>query len=135
MTPHKHADLLHAIADGRKVEMRHSKDCPWYSPSYILRLLDDDAAGDGPTNYEFRVQPETRALAGHMFPEPVREPLANGTRYWLVYTEKKSFLTDDFEWSGTAIDMFWLKRGLIHLTKEGAIAQAKAMIASVGGEP
>lgn len=133
MTPHKHADLLHAIAEGRKVEMRHSKDCPWYSPSYILRLLDDDAAGDGPTNYEFRIQPEIRTLAGHAFPEPVSVPLATETEYWIARPDLPG-LCSQRGWHSSSLDDAMRRRGLIQPTEASAIAQARAIIAAIGGE-
>lgn len=126
---HPQAEILCAIADGKTVQMRRKKHTEeWRTPENPLRFLGDSCADE----YEFRVKPETMTLAGHEFPEPVRKSLKYGTPYFMVsvgdapYTEHK--------WRGHQHDHSGLQHGLIQLTAEGAIAQAKAMIAAVGGE-
>lgn len=127
LTPHPKAEILRAIADGKKVQTRLIGDDDWWEPAAVLQYINDEGR-------EFRIKPETMSINGQEFPAPVREPLKCGTKYWVLYLDKQSFFTDDYVWSETALDVFWLKRGLIQLTKDGAIAQARAIIAACGGE-
>ena len=125
---HPQADILRAIADGKVVQARYVPG-EWFDaePSKALGFI--AAACD---SCEVRIKPETMTLAGHEFPEPVRKSLKYGTPYFMVsvgdapYTEHK--------WRGHQHDHRGLQHGLIQITAEGAIAQAKAMIAAVGGE-
>lgn len=129
LTPHPKADILRAIADGKPVQMRSTKnyeDNEWWEPSAVLQYIDDKSK-------EFRIKPETMTLSGHEFPAPVREPLPVGTLYWQANIGSNELETA-WKWSDHDVDKFLLRRALIQLTKEGAIAQAKAMIAAVGGE-
>lgn len=122
---HPQAEILRAIADGKTIEGKHL-DGQWVPhPSPWLRI--------GDLSWQLRIKSETIALAGHEFPSPVREPLKTGTPYWQV-TAGSNNLCTQWRWNGDHSDMTLLKRRLIQLTEEGAIAQARAMIASVGGE-
>lgn len=79
--------------------------------------------------------PPMRSINGHEHPEPVREPLENGQRYWIPLAEEDDLTyVDGYEWSGCQVDMTWLKRGLLHLTREAAEAHARAIILAGGGE-
>lgn len=126
LTPHPQAEILRAIADGKTVQIRHEDDDAWWEPTNALQYINSD-------KHKFRIKPKTISINGHEFPKPARERLKDGQAYWIPRTD----LLDqgDFQtWTGHYLDERNLKRGLIQLTKEGAIAQAKAMIAAVGGE-
>lgn len=118
--PHPQAYILRAIADGKTIEGRYL-DSPWV-------VLPEPWTCNG---WEFRIKPETISVAGHEFPAPVREPLEDGTKYWQPQPGSID-LQSPWLWSGHRVDEFFLKRGLVQLTKEGAIAQAKVMIAAHG---
>lgn len=122
LTPHPQAEILRAIADGKTIEGRYL-DSPWIT---LPKPFD-------PKGWEFRVKQETMTLAGHEFPVPVREPLEIGTEYWYADTDTPSN-PPCYRWNGRGNDLIWMNKGLIHLTKEGAIAKAKAMIAACGGD-
>lgn len=129
LTPHPQAEILRAIADGKTIEARRIKspiDEEWHEPHEAIYLVNDD-------NYELRIKPETITINGHEVPCPVREPLPVGTLYWQANIGSNE-LEAAWKWSDHDVDKFLLRRALIQLTKEGAIAQAKAMIAAVGGE-
>lgn len=125
LTPHPKADILRAIADGKTIEGRlHNTD--WEVLALPLLAVEK-------SEWELRIKPETMSLAGHEFPAPVREPLKVGQKYWIPRTDLGDY-GEPHTWSDHYIDAGYLKLGLIQITREGAIAQAKAMIAAVGGE-
>lgn len=126
-TPHPQAEILRAIADGKIVEICHKTKDIWFESTSVLAYVGDEG-------YRLRIKPEIMALAGHEFPFPVREPLENGQKYWTPDVHGFVEICRTDIWIGHKVDFHNLKRGLIQLTKEGAIAQAKAMIAAVGGD-
>ena len=62
-TPHKHADILRAIADGKKIEVKGIIDGRWCSAS--LHVL-----ANSPSDTEFRIVPETVTINGVECPKP-----------------------------------------------------------------
>jgi hypothetical protein len=127
LTPHPQADILRAIADGKTVQMRSRlRPTTWHDEPTPFEYLSDEL-------FEWRIKPETITINGHEVPAPVREPLENGQVYWQV-----SLGNDDmcfqYAWRGDySGDMLLLKRGLlkrglIHLTREAAIAHAEALL-------
>ena len=123
-----YAHVLHAIADGKVIQRYFGNEVVWptVSSTRLLKLIDAGKAGDPA---EYRVKPSTIVVNGIEVPEPLRVAPANGTAYWL--TQVTSIELDQFElcWDGTECEMTWLRRGLVHLSKENAIAHAKAMVA------
>ena len=70
----------------------------------------------------------TIMVNGIAVPEPVREALADGTKYWLPiphYDKPRGFNI----WASDQEDMRLLSLGLIHLTEAAAITHARAMCA------
>jgi hypothetical protein len=74
-------------------------------------------------------------INGFEVPEPAREPLETGEKYWVV--ELGSIrLCSDYVWDDGEFDRLALQRGLIHKTKEAAEKHAKALLSfteSAGG--
>lgn len=62
------------------------------------------------------------------WPEPCREPLERGQRYFYPDPACRVTAIDD-EWNGEGSDLRLLERGLIHLTLEAAQAHAEALLA------
>ena len=79
-----------------------------------------------------REEPECTKLV-HSFPEPEREPPEVGAAYYIPVLDNKN-LTSTVLWEDDDHDHLWLKRGLIHLTRESAKAHARSIIALAGGE-
>jgi hypothetical protein len=78
----------------------------------------------------YRVKQKTININGYEVPEPCREPLENGTTYY-VYDLVRDELIYTSTWvsqCGDSMDKQRLKRGLIHLTKEAAVAHAEALL-------
>ena len=81
----------------------------------------------------FMAPPPMRSINGHEYPEPVREPLEGGQEYWIA-APSDDILFMRSSWDDTEMEFVWLKRGLVHLTREAAEAHARAIILAGGGE-
>ena len=79
-------------------------------------------------HFEYRRKPKTITVNGIEVPEPIREELKNLERYYLAYPFSEE-LYSEYYWTGAKPDKLWLENGLIHSTREAAIAHAKAMLA------
>ena len=69
----------------------------------------------------------TIIVNGIKVPEPVREALEVGQRYWLA--DPTDLIPNDFYWDDDRSDRQYLSHGLIHFTEAAAFAHAKAMLA------
>ncbi|HAT1526671.1 TPA: hypothetical protein KV183_000722 [Morganella morganii] len=74
--------------------------------------------------YRFVPQPGTIKIGDYEVPEPVRNPLEFGTKYWTA-----DIFSDPVEnsWCGDSLDLRWLSLGLIHLTSDAAKLHASAL--------
>ena len=82
-------------------------------------------------NAIYRAKPApapTIIVNGIKVPEPVREALRIGQRYWATSLTCGGLAINAL-WSNDPIDQRRFKYGLIHLTEEAAVAHAKAMLA------
>ncbi|EMO7834961.1 hypothetical protein AB2842_000859 [Morganella morganii] len=77
------------------------------------------------THREYRLKPNFIDINGHQVPEPVREPLQAGRQYWVADVTKWD---DEWYWNDDNRYNLWLKRGLIHLTKEAADIHIAALL-------
>lgn len=67
------------------------------------------------------------SVIARTWPEPCREVLHRGTRFWFVdITQHIPFSSD--VWQGTVADAYLLERGLVHTTLEAAQAHADALL-------
>jgi hypothetical protein len=92
-------------------------------PIHKSPLWDDGA--------EYRRKPKVILINGFDVPEPVREPLAIGQEYFIPLIANLFVMSQHYElhiWIGGHIDNCWLKKGLIHLTKEAAETHGKAIL-------
>ena len=72
--------------------------------------------------------PKTRVINGFEVPAPETEELRQGVMYCISVPTNKGFYCE-CEWVGDLeFDFLLLERGLVFLTKEDAIANAKAML-------
>lgn len=76
--------------------------------------------------------PELIQIGGIHVPKPLMTPPPIGTRYWRVVIDDVP-LTDGLTWDGCEYDKIILNRRMLHLTKENAVAHAKALIKVSGG--
>ena len=83
---------------------------------------------------KFRLAQEMITIGDVSFPKPESEPPELGTEYWIAEPSYGYYATTiPIFWSDDSQDRIYLKRGLVHLTRENAIAHAKALIKLSGG--
>ena len=69
------------------------------------------------TTHVYRRKPRTIKIGQHEVPEPVREPLSRGQKFWVV----NPFLgPQEFVWDGCTGTQHALKSGFVHLSEEAA---------------
>lgn len=79
-------------------------------------------------HFEYRRKPKTITVNGIEVPEPIRETPKIGDQYYLAYPVSSSEFVRYF-WANVPEEKSWIEKGLLHFTKEAAIAHAQAMIA------
>jgi len=62
-------------------------------------------------------------------PAPERVAPAVGSKYWIVGISHGDCLVEELEWDDDASDNFFLKKGIVHLNPESAVAHGEALIA------
>ena len=77
-------------------------------------------------------EPESIRIGGINVPKPLMTPPPLGTRYWCAMMDEDA-MAYAFTWNGDRYDRLVLKRGMLHLTEENALAHAKALIQVSGG--
>ena len=84
--------------------------------------------------FKYRIKPRTIKVNGFDVPEPMSERPKEGdviyvvTLYSPTGEQASSMPHSGSRWCNSGNQNFWLNHGLIHATKEAAIAHAKAMI-------
>ena len=76
--------------------------------------------------------PELIQIGGIHVPKPLMTPPPIGTPCWRVVIDDMP-MTDGSKWAGDRYDELVLKRGILHVTEENAVAHAKALIKVSGG--
>ena len=114
---HVNAEILRAIADGKKVQYRnYCSQTGWeyfHSADSVTcwKLL------TGGSIVEWRIAPKTIKIGEHEVPEPCREALTQGTIYWTFIPLTGAV---QLAWNGSTACHQALEGGFIHLTKEAA---------------
>lgn len=121
--PHAESMLLYA-------QDAFETDKPWERWEYQTTHTDWEALSDHPSWHKccgYRRKPKTILVNGTEVPEPVRKPLNFVESYWIAMpTDRdRAVLTT---WLGHTDDEFFLRSGLVHLTKEAAVLHAEAML-------
>jgi hypothetical protein len=81
----------------------------------------------------YRRKPRTININGHDVPEPVREQLKEGRRYYSPCIASGMGRVDI--WTNHNMDNRLLELGIIHLTREAAEAHAKALLSFTEKQP
>lgn len=130
MTAHKHAASMMLYAqDAAETDKPWQRweagddNGHWYS-------LTDNPIWDETTVY--RRKPKTIRIGERDVPAPMTTAPEIGTIYW-VANQFGSSLLGDATWDGDTVDCVRLKHGLVHTSKENAIAHAEALILVSGG--
>ena len=110
--------IIVAAAEGKVVQCL-SSDGSW-----------SDSAGAFTSLCKYRVKPEepkTIKVNGFDVPEPMRDEPAENATYAVAQPSEGDYY-NEFSWGGCPLETNWLQRGLLHSTKEAAVAHAKAML-------
>jgi len=125
---HIHAELMRQYAEDA---METEK--PWKRWEQLAGYISNDSEwitlSGSPTwnkKFLFRRKPKTININGYEVPEPQREPLRRGDKYYLVDITEKTITL--FRWLNDEADNRWLNQGLIHLIKKSAELHKKAII-------
>ena len=120
---HVNAEILRAIAEGKKVQYRER-----HSPSgweffdssdrfLCCYLLEGDAI-------DWRIAPETVKIGDVEVPEPCREAPEVGKKFWTLTPFGGA---THFTWDGTKACYDALSSGFVHLTEEAALQHYEAI--------
>jgi hypothetical protein len=112
---HKHADLIHAWADGAEIQVFERgewKPVVGNSPYWLV-------------DSQYRIKPKTILINGFEVPEPVRKAL-HGQILWTFGTGSENGFS--YPHQNSARDIERLKAGLVHATKEDAELHRKALL-------
>ena len=121
-------EVVQAIQDGEKVEYRHPHlDWTILKPTKfkLSKLLESE--------YQFRLAQDVVTAGDVSFPKPESKPLKDGDEYWVADPTVNHYALAS-QWMGDKLDKLPLSRGLLHKSKENAIAHAKALIKLSGGQ-
>ncbi len=111
--------LLRHIADNVENGRGKLDGLKWTGPNAIRRLLSEPNC--------FSLATRTHEINGFEVPAPEVEALNDGDEYYIPDPASHEWYVQ-YNWEDDCLDYSWLRRGLIHLTMEAAIANAKAML-------
>ncbi|OTA16041.1 hypothetical protein Xbed_03513 [Xenorhabdus beddingii] len=127
MAKHIHADLMMKAAEIAKT------DDQWWKYFEVFDIVDNEFVSyDRPFTFydhrEYRLKPRTIKIGNIDVPEPVREPLADDTVYYVPVLNSSSEKPAIYRWDGVCFDNVMLERGFVHLDCESAEIHARALI-------
>lgn len=124
-------EVFQALADGKEIEVKvliGDAAQVWQTVTAFkvceLISTEFDVA-------RFRIKPETVTINGRKVPKPETEAPKIGKIYYCASVFYEGGY-DVSRWDGDTADERLLQRGLVHLTKEAAIAHAEALISFTG---
>ncbi len=123
--PHPHADLMMKAAEIAQENERWWEYFELKYPDGSWCSISDNFGFHKKCTY--RLKPRTIKIGEYDVPEPVREPLEEGQRYYIpnicIVTTPHTW-----NWDGDSFDTRCLERGLLHLDRESAEIHARALI-------
>ena len=126
---HINAEILRAIADGKKVQYRHN-----HHPLGWEVLDNEDTFMcwkllTGSNILEWRIAPETIKIGEYEVPEPCREAPEVGFKFWVLTPFGGAAL---FTWDGSKPCYDALEGGFVHLTEKSAEQHYEAIKSLLG---
>lgn len=123
-------EVLQALIDGQDIEFIEQDSDEWYefNKYFGIKYLYEESLS-------FRLMPKKQemiTIGDVSFPKPYQGEMEYNEVYHVPRIDYKS-LYNSTRWDGGAEDRMMMSRGLLHLTKENAIAHAKALIRLSGG--
>lgn len=117
-TPHKHAEIIKAWADGEKIEIFDDVNECWEScanPRWT-------------EHHKYRVALNEFKIGEWTAPKPYTEKLEDGQEYYTPSVEDTRYFSK-WVWRNDTVDNLMLGRGLVHLTSEAAFKHGRALAA------
>ena len=127
---HIHAELMKQYAEDARETDRPWKRWEFRSTNIGWMELSDHPSWG--TAAKYRRKPRTHMVNGVEVPAPMRDAPANETKCWFSNPLNEGF-ADCLCWRNLPYQHTWLERGLLHTTKEAAVANAMAMIGRPAG--
>ena len=120
-------ETLQAIAEGKKLECRWFGTDDWRYFNHLENRLTIESIFGG--RCFFRLSQEMITVGDVSFPKPESEPPELGSEYWIAELSYEYYTTvSSLLWADDSQDRHYLQVGCVHLTRENAIAHAKALI-------
>ena len=124
---HVNAEILRAIADGKKVQYRKYHPPGWEpfqnADTYLCwKLLTGGSA------VEWRIAPKTIKIGDYEVPEPCREVPEAVQKVWAIHPINR---VEPFTWYGSKACHRALNDGFVHLTEEAARQHYEAITSLV----
>lgn len=126
-----HKEVLEALLAGKVLRDIHDNDVLVFMGTDSVLYDEEGTKYDNLPLHDWELIPETININGIDVPKPESKELICNTLYYIPKPEYKALYTSSC-WNNHRIDKLRLERGLIHLTKENAIAHAKAIISLTG---
>ena len=128
MTPHPHAEVLRAIADG--VPLSEFEATVIGHAIYWNQLDESGGFSDWifhPDLWAVRRKPQHIMVNGFKVPKPLDVTPKRDDDYYGPSFDNNGFF-ESYSWADDSVDNRMFARKVIHATKEAAIAHAKAML-------
>jgi hypothetical protein len=123
-TPHKHAALIKAWADGAEIQVAEGPKCVW-----------QDTHNNQPgwcSSLHYRIKPETIRIGNVDVPKPL-DSLEGREALYVVTLSSDVLVYIAYPHTHAAYCLRMVQRGLVHSSAENAIIHAMALIAISGG--
>lgn len=114
---HVNAEILRAIADGKKVQYRHPGSPLWWETLNSADTLVCWKLLAGSDIYEWRIAPKTIKIGEYEVPKPCREAPEVGQKVWAIHPINRA---EPFTWYSSKACYDALEGGFVHLTEEAA---------------
>ena len=111
---------IHAAAMAEYAKDATETDMPWERWEFSKTGRDYDSLHEHPSwnpDIKYRRKPKVILINGYEVPEPCREPLRSGQKFWIVNPFRGP---EWFTWDGSKEDFHALKNGFVLLTEEAA---------------
>lgn len=135
-TRHRWADVITAWAEGEAIQcQRKAAD---HVPGWEDKWSDNYPSDSHGTplwnnpNFRWRIMPRMCSLNGYEFPSAETQAPKNGATYWTP-NHAPGRVDSRWTWESMGFDYECLRHGRVHLSKDAAIAHARAEILAVGG--
>lgn len=127
MTEHPHAWFLRAIADGEPLGNFEAKCC-FFDNFVALRPFYIGRIAESPRDWQVHRKPRMVKIGDTEVQAGITEAPLHGTSIWIADSTVDAYAWESI-WDDHSDGKMRIQRGLIHLTREPAVAMGKALAA------